>query len=213
VSSCVTTRILRSPVTMAEPDASTDYKQEQGAGAPTLMKSHEGEHHGDFGDAEVPITRAVKVFAFCAAINSCNLGYDIGVSTTAAKLVQEQWALSDSQREFFVGTLNFFSIFGALSSHFVSDRFGRRTTFVVAAVAFIVGLLFQSCAPNYTLLLIGRALVGLGCGVGLAVSVVLWECIHWMLTRYSGEHTSNEPSLPILNSLVLLALEQSTCTD
>ena len=37
-------------------------------------KSHEGEHHGDHGEMVIPITRSVKVFAFCAAINSCNIG-------------------------------------------------------------------------------------------------------------------------------------------
>ena len=154
---------------MVEPAMSTDYER---SAKRVLSQSHEGEHHGDFGETEILITRAVKVFAFCAAINSCNLGYDIGVSTTASKLVQEQWGLSDGQREIFVGTLNFFGIFGALSSQFFSDRYGRRTTFIVAAVGFIIGLLLQTFAPNYSFLMFGRALVGLGCGVGLAVSIM-----------------------------------------
>jgi hypothetical protein len=140
--------------------------------APKLLKSHEGEHHGDYGSAVIPITRSVKVFAFCAALNSCNLGYDVGVSTNAGKLIQEQWELSDQEREIFVGALNFFSIFGALMSHYFSDQYGRRTAFKLAAVGFIVGLLVKTTATSYAMLMFGRALVGLGCGVGLAVRKV-----------------------------------------
>ena len=67
----------------------------------------------------------------CAALNSCNLGYDIGVNTGAGPLLQESLQLSDVELEIFLGSLNFFSIFGALSAHLVSDRFGRRYSFVV----------------------------------------------------------------------------------
>ena len=43
-----------------------------------LAKTHEGEHHGDFSDISLKITRSTVLYAMCAAINSCNLGYDIG---------------------------------------------------------------------------------------------------------------------------------------
>ena len=82
---------------MSQPEATTDYvadrspavetdpsSQQGQPSTPKLQKSHEGEHHGDFGDTDVPITHMVKVFALCAAINSCNLGYDIGTSSKLA---------------------------------------------------------------------------------------------------------------------------------
>jgi hypothetical protein len=128
------------------------------------------EHHDDFGAIEIPISKSVQMFAFCAAMNSCNLGYDVGVSTHAGQLVQKEWDLSDFQLEFFIGFLNLFSIFGALFSQYFSDTYGRRYTFVVAAVGFIIGLLIKSMAQSYAMLMVGRALVGLGVGVGLAVS-------------------------------------------
>ena len=34
----------------------------------------------------VEITRSTKLYAFCASLNSCNLGYDIGVNTGAGPL-------------------------------------------------------------------------------------------------------------------------------
>ena len=61
-------------------------------------------------------------------------------------------------------------VFGALGAQFFSDTYGRRRTFVVAAVGFIVGVVIMAVSQSYGLLLFGRAFVGLGVGVGLAVS-------------------------------------------
>jgi hypothetical protein len=131
---------------------------------PTLQQSHEGEHHGDFGEMDVPITHATKVFALCAALNSCNLGFDIGVSTSTGNLIQEDFDLSDGERELWVGSLNFFAIFGALSSNYFSDRYGRRQTFIVAAMVFILGIVISALSPTFFILVLGRCIVGLGVG-------------------------------------------------
>lgn len=71
--------------------------------------SHVGEHHGEFGDTPIPLTRSTKIYALCASVNSCNLGYDIGVSTEAGRLVQEYFSLSTTQRELFIGSINFWA--------------------------------------------------------------------------------------------------------
>ena len=134
-----------------------------------LAKTHEGEHHGDYSDQSLKITRSTVVYACCAALNSCNLGYDIGVSTNAGSLIQRDLGLSDVQRELFVGSLNFWSIFGSLFSHWISDRYGRRRSFQVAAVAFIIGVIVMPCANGYAILMVGRCFVGLAVGFGLAV--------------------------------------------
>jgi MFS family permease len=141
-----------------------------GGDAPILYKTHEGEHHADFsGDGSIKITRSTYIFALCAAVNSCNLGYDIGVSTNAGGLIQKDLGLTDVQREVFVGSLNLWSIFGSLFAHWVCDKYGRRHSFVVAAISFIVGVVVMAMAGGYTMLMLGRIFVGLGVGFGLAV--------------------------------------------
>jgi hypothetical protein len=75
---------------------------------PKMEQTHEGEHHGDFG-SDIPITRSTFIFALCASVNSCNLGYDIGVSTEAGRLIQEDLGLSRMQRELFTGSINFWA--------------------------------------------------------------------------------------------------------
>jgi hypothetical protein len=74
------------------------------------------DHHHHKGFA-VAVTKSTYLFVMCAAINSCNLGFDIGVSTEAAKLIQKDLDLTNFQRELLVGSINFWasrSNFGAL---------------------------------------------------------------------------------------------------
>lgn len=44
--------------------------------------------------APVTITKATYLFVFCASLNSCNLGFDIGVSTEAGRLIQNDMGLT-----------------------------------------------------------------------------------------------------------------------
>mmetsp|Transcript_9915 Transcript_9915/g.20844 ORF Transcript_9915/g.20844 Transcript_9915/m.20844 type:complete len:627 (-) Transcript_9915:159-2039(-) len=140
---------------------------------PHLEQSHEGEHRYDHGDiSALKITRATKLYAFCAALNSCNLGYDIGVNTGAGMLVQSSLNLTDLQLEIFMGSLNLFAMVGALGSNWISDKLGRRWAFRIAAVGFIFGTVIQAAAGGYPSLMMGRTFVGLGVGFGLAVDPV-----------------------------------------
>jgi sugar porter (SP) family MFS transporter len=148
---------------------------------PYLQVTHEGEHRHDNTTslsqqqqplALLPITRSTKLWSACAAINSCNLGYDIGVNTGAGPLLQVSLNLTDLQIELFMGSLNLYAMIGALSSYYISDKLGRRWAFRVAAMSFIFGTIIQSGANGYISLMLGRAFVGLGVGFGLSIDPV-----------------------------------------
>eukprot|EP00977_Amphora_coffeiformis_P018379 scaffold6438_cov181-Amphora_coffeaeformis.AAC.6 len=117
----------------------------------------------------VTITKATYLFVMCASLNSCNLGFDIGVSTEAGRLIQNDMGLSQLQRELFIGSLNFWACFGALLAQSISDRFGRRMTFVIAAVGFNLGILIMILSHSLEALMVGRTFIGWGIGVGLAI--------------------------------------------
>lgn len=84
-----------------------------------------------------------------ACLNSCNLGYDIGSVGGAALLMREQMGWSVVQLGLFVGSINFFSVAGALNAGMVLDRLGRRRTFAVSSMIFICGLVGQLLSQTF----------------------------------------------------------------
>ena len=132
----------------------------------------------DIHDSQVPalvtVSRSTYIFVLCAALNSCNLGYDIGVNTSAGRLLQDEDSLNltDGELEIFMGSLNLFAAIGAIFASSISDRYGRRGAFLVAAIGFIFGVLIQSVAASYATLMAGRVFVGLGVGFGLAIDPI-----------------------------------------
>lgn len=122
----------------------------------------------------INVSQSTYLFVMCAALNSCNLGYDIGVNTGAGKLLLDEDSLNldERQLEIFMGSLNLFAAIGAICGSIISDKFGRRGAFLVAAIGFIFGVLVQSFANSYLVLMIGRVFVGLGVGFGLAIDPI-----------------------------------------
>ncbi|CAJ1911354.1 unnamed protein product [Cylindrotheca closterium] len=131
--------------------------------------SHKGEHHGDHSDGTLPITRGSYVFSICACINSCNLGFDLGATTNVGPLVEAQLGLTTAQRELFVGSLDFWAIVGGFLSNWICDKYGRRRSFITAALGFIIGSVITGASNSFFILMVGRMFVGLGIGFGLAI--------------------------------------------
>ena len=143
----------------------------------TTNNHHNGNTPSTSNHPPFPVTRATYIYAMCAALNSVNLGYDLGVSTNAGPLLEKDMGLAEGQLELFLGFLNFWSIFGALLSPIMTDRFGRTITFLVVAILFALGVILQASAPTYRLLMVGRTIVGLAVGVGEAVDpLYIAEC-------------------------------------
>ncbi|MGH3501442.1 MAG: MFS transporter [Nocardioidaceae bacterium] len=91
------------------------------------------------------------------AIEQYNVGY-------AAPLLIDQWGISKIQ----VGLLTTFTFggmaIGALIAGISGDLFGRKITYMYNLLLYTVGALVAALAPDLTVLLIGRLLVGFGLG-------------------------------------------------
>jgi SP family myo-inositol transporter-like MFS transporter 13 len=57
------------------------------------------------------------------------------------------------------------AIIGAAFGGRINDRFGRKPAILAADALFAIGAVFMAAAPNVSLLIAGRILVGLGVGV------------------------------------------------
>jgi MFS family permease len=99
-----------------------------------------------------------------AAFGGVLYGYDMGIIAAAAIFVKRSFALSTIAEELVVSVVLIGAMTGALVGGAVADRAGRRKTLVWAAGIFIVGSLLAPLAPNATVLIVARAIIGLGIG-------------------------------------------------
>ncbi|KAK3150762.1 hypothetical protein QOZ80_3AG0237380 [Eleusine coracana subsp. coracana] len=119
-----------------------------------------------------PINKYAFACALLASMNSVLLGYDISVMSGAQLFMKEDLKITDTQIEILAGVINIYSLFGSLLAGVTSDWLGRRYTMVLAAAIFFTGALLMGLAPDYTLLMVGRFVAGIGVGFALMIAPV-----------------------------------------
>eukprot|EP00931_Biecheleriopsis_adriatica_P055216 TRINITY_DN32589_c0_g1_i1.p1 TRINITY_DN32589_c0_g1~~TRINITY_DN32589_c0_g1_i1.p1 ORF type:complete len:489 (+),score=60.49 TRINITY_DN32589_c0_g1_i1:126-1592(+) len=119
------------------------------------------------GSGGVPVY--MYVMAGCAALNSTNIGFDLGVSGGVALDLQEDLNLTDAQIGLFLAMPGFVAAFGGLGSQFVTDMLGRRLTFTVGQIILILGLLACIFSSSFVMIMAGRVFIGLGVGIAFAI--------------------------------------------
>lgn len=124
-----------------------------------------------------PFPVYVSVLATVAALNNVAFGYDVGVISGSLTDMAASLSLNTLDQEMATSGLNFVSGFGALViSGALLDRLGRRKTLLLASILLIIGGLTVALADSLAVLMLGRALQGLGSGASwCACSVYITE--------------------------------------
>lgn len=142
---------------------------------------------------DIQCYRRAYVLTAVASFGGMLFGWDTGMIGGILTLpaFQTSFALNKHSKSFsnlqgnIVSVLQAGCFFGAMSSFFVSDRFGRRTALFIADAIFILGSVLQVCSGVHTtslsLLYVGRVIGGFG--VGLISAVV---------PSYIGENANKE---------------------
>src|ERR1700741_2106489 len=99
-----------------------------------------------------------------AALGGVLYGYDMGIIAAAAIFVKRCFALSTIAEELVVSIVLIGAMTGAIVGGAGADRIRRRKPLSWAAVIFIVGSLLAPLASNVTVLIMARAIIGLGIG-------------------------------------------------
>jgi len=102
--------------------------------------------------------------SFIAALGGVLYGYDMGIIAAAVIFVRRSFALSTLMEELVVSIVLVGAMIGALVGGAVADRIGRRATLVWAGGIFIVGSLLAPLSLNVAVLIVARAIIGLGIG-------------------------------------------------
>jgi sugar porter (SP) family MFS transporter len=86
--------------------------------------------------------------------------------------IKKDLKITDVQLEILIGILSLYSLIGSFAGARTSDRIGRRLTVVFAAVIFFAGALLMGFAVNYSMLMVGRFVAGVGVGYGGMIAPV-----------------------------------------
>jgi sugar porter (SP) family MFS transporter len=102
--------------------------------------------------------------SFIAALGGVLYGYDMGIIAAAIIFVKKSFELSTGMEELVVSVVLVGAMIGALVGGSVADRIGRRATLVWAGIIFIAGSFLAPLSPNAFVLIVARAIIGLGIG-------------------------------------------------
>jgi major inositol transporter-like SP family MFS transporter len=127
-------------------------------------------HSASMGEATLPplvpgpYRKRIGLISIVACLGGLLFGYDTGVANGAEGPMQTELGLSDLQVGIVISSLVFAAAVGALIGGKISDAIGRRTTIIVLAVMFLVGVLVAVFSPNFAILVAGRIILGLAVG-------------------------------------------------
>ncbi len=111
-----------------------------------------------------PYRKRIGLISIVACFGGLLFGYDTGVANGAEGPMQIELGLSDLQVGVVIASLVFAAAVGSLIGGKIADAIGRRTTIIVLAVLFFVGVLFVVFSPGFTILVLGRIILGLAVG-------------------------------------------------
>ena len=111
-----------------------------------------------------PHRKRIGLISIVACFGGLLFGYDTGVSNGAEGPMAEELGLSLLQLGVVISSLIFAAAVGALVGGKISDAIGRRTTIIVLAVMFFVGVLIVVFSPGFGMLVAGRIILGLAVG-------------------------------------------------
>jgi sugar porter (SP) family MFS transporter len=120
-------------------------------------------------EGSTPNRRFVYIVASIAALGGLLFGFDTGVISGALLFIRQDFNLNAFTEGFIVSSLLLGAMVGAGVSGALSDRLGRRTIILVAAVIFAVGAIGAALSPSVEILIFSRFVLGLGVGTASAL--------------------------------------------
>ncbi|KAK8986811.1 hypothetical protein V6N11_010355 [Hibiscus sabdariffa] len=111
--------------------------------------------------------------ALSAGIGGLLFGYDTGVISGALLYIREDFGQVDRKtwlQELIVSMAVAGAIGGAAIGGWISDKFGRKKSILLADGLFAAGALVMAFAPAPWMIILGRVFVGLGVGMASMTS-------------------------------------------
>jgi MFS family permease len=133
---------------------------------------------------KIGVTRSHHTIIFLILIGCLFDSFEQNAVGIVGPMLREQWGLSASD----IGLLNTVTFacaaIGRIISGFVADRYGRRVMLSIDLLLFTLGAGVCAMAPNFTVMALGRAIVGFGLGGEIAIAVTMLS--EFCSTKFRG---------------------------
>ncbi len=100
-----------------------------------------------------------------ASLGGFLFGYDTAVISGTFEFVERQFGLSKVEVGWFGSSALLGCIIGAAYAGWLGDRYGRKPVLIVSGVFFFVSALYSAIPQTFSVLILARALGGLGVGM------------------------------------------------
>eukprot|EP00069_Balaena_mysticetus_P002480 bmy_04057T0 len=125
-----------------------------------------------------PRGRRVFLASFAAALGPLSFGFALGYSSPAIPSLRRAASpalrLDDAAASWFGAIVTLGAAAGGVLGGWLVDRAGRKLSLLLCAVPFVAGFTVITAAQNVWMLLGGRLLTGLACGIASLVAPVSW---------------------------------------
>ncbi len=107
---------------------------------------------------------------FIAGLSGVLFGYDASSINDAIQFITKDFGLGSVLKGVVVSCLLAGAAVGALCGGYLADRIGRKVTIMVSGVLFMFGVFLAALAPEVSVLIVGRIIIGLAIGVTSSVT-------------------------------------------
>ncbi|HET8586576.1 MAG TPA: sugar porter family MFS transporter [Candidatus Limnocylindria bacterium] len=108
------------------------------------------------------------MWAFVIAFGGFLFGFDTGVISGALLFIRTEFHLNSFEQGSVVSVLLLGAMAGALGSGRIADPLGRKKTFALEGLVFLIGTALAVFATGYPMLLVARIVLGLAVGAASA---------------------------------------------
>lgn len=115
-------------------------------------------------------TRYIIFISFVSALGGYLFGFDFAVISGALPFLREQFGLNEYWEGFTTGVLALGCIAGCLLAASVSEKYGRKSSLLLAAAIFAISSLAMAFSANLTLFILFRFVAGIGVGMASMLS-------------------------------------------
>lgn len=126
-------------------------------------KGNDSHLHPEDGNKARTLMTIFVIFA--SALAGCLYGLDIGAIGGALGFIRKELMLTSAEEGWIVGAVLYGGAVAMLITGFLADMFGRKKMIVISALIFIVGVLISAHCHQFSTLLAGRLVMGIGVGV------------------------------------------------